>query len=588
MEVTSSSSNSSLGNSQVANSSGAALNEHLNDLRSFLGAEAGTEAHFLTTTVGDDVLELDRKAIGAVFRKLKDSGRYDLFLDVTAVDRLTLDGPAAPKRFDVVYHLMSTQTKRRLRVKTRVGQEEAVPSVTPIYRAANWFEREAWDMFGVQFEGHPNLTRLLTHHEFVGHPLRKDYDADQQQHCSSALPLHFEPDPSFTRTGRQLVPLNIGPSHPATHGTLRVMAEVEGETIARANVEIGYLHRCFEKMAETHPYNQVIPYTDRLNYCSAPLNNVAYCKAVERLLGVEIPAKAQAMRVILSELSRIIDHFVCIGANAVDLGALTGFFHLFKYRELVYTLFEKLCGARLTVSLTRIGGMANDAPPGWFDDVRDAVKQIREGVDELDGLLTGNKIWKQRTQGVGGVSVEDALSWGYTGPCLRAAGLGLDLRKDQPYYGYDQLDFNIPVGTTGDVYDRYLVRVAEMRESLKIIEQVCKNVPEGDYTIRDKSIVLPEKKDVYGNIEGLMNHFMLVIKGLRPPVGDIYDATEAANGELGFYLVSDGSGRPYRLKVRPPCFAIYQSFATCITGGLLADVISILGSMNLIAGELDR
>jgi NADH-quinone oxidoreductase subunit C/D len=255
---------------------------------------------------------------------------------------------------------------------------------------------------------------------------------------------------------------------------------------------------------------------------------------------------------------------------------------------MVYSLFEKLCGARLTVSMTRIGGMAQDAPEGWFDDVLETCKKISEGVDQLDGLLTGNKIWQQRTQGVGKISAEDAIAWGYTGPCLRAAGVGLDLRKAQPYYGYDQLDFKIPVGTTGDVFDRYLVRVAEMRESLKIIQQVCKNIPSGDYTIRDKSIVLPEKSEVYGNIEGLMNHFMLVIKGLRPPVGDIYDATEAANGELGFYLVSDGSGRPYRLKVRPPCFAIYQSFPEQITGGLLADVIAILGSMNLIAGELDR
>jgi NADH-quinone oxidoreductase subunit C/D len=261
---------------------------------------------------------------------------------------------------------------------------------------------------------------------------------------------------------------------------------------------------------------------------------------------------------------------------------------LFTYREQVYSLFEKLCGARLTVSLTRIGGMAQDAPPGWFNDVMDTVKNIRKGVDELDTLLTGNKIWIQRTQGVGAISAENAIEWGYTGPCLRAAGVGLDLRKATPYYGYDQLDFDVPVGSTGDVFDRYQVRVAEMRQSLRIIEQVCKNVPEGDYTIRDKGIVLPEKKDVYGNIEGLMNHFMLVIKGLRPPVGEIYDATEAGNGELGFYLVSDGSGRPYRLRARPPCFAIYQSFPEQVTGGLVADVVSILGSMNLIAGELDR
>lgn len=542
---------------------------------------------FLTTSTGDDVLEVDKDSVPAVFQQFKDSGRFDFLMDVTAVDHLN-QMAGRQKRFDVVYHLFSSKTYARLRVKAQVGEGEAIPSISPIYRAANWFEREAYDMFGIHFSGHPNLTRILVHHEFVGHPLRKDYDADHQQHCSSAMPLHFLADPNFKSEGRQLLPLNIGPSHPATHGTLRVMAEVDGETIARANVELGFLHRCFEKMAETHPYNQVIPYTDRLNYCSAPMNNIGYCKAVERLLGVEIPARAQAMRIVLAELSRIIDHFVCIGANAVDLGALTGFFHLFTYREMVYSLFEKLCGARLTVSMTRIGGMAQDAPEGWFDDVLETCKKISEGVDQLDGLLTGNKIWQQRTQGVGKISAEDAIAWGYTGPCLRAAGVGLDLRRAQPYYGYDQLDFKIPVGTTGDVFDRYLVRVAEMRESLKIIEQVCKNMPSGDYTIRDKSIVLPEKSEVYGNIEGLMNHFMLVIKGLRPPVGDLYDATEAANGELGFYLVSDGSGRPYRLKVRPPCFAIYQSFPDQITGGLLADVIAILGSMNLIAGELDR
>jgi NADH-quinone oxidoreductase subunit C/D len=550
-------------------------------------ALAPEQMKFLTTPVGDDVIELPKEGVKSVIQHLLSSGRFDMIMDVTCVDHLHLT-PGRAQRFDVVYHLFSTKTIQRLRIKTQVGEGESVDSITPIYRGANWFEREAYDMFGVRFDGHPNLTRILTHHEFVGHPLRKDYDADKQQHCSSALPLHFEPDASWNPAGRQLVPLNIGPSHPATHGTLRVMAEIDGEKIARANVEIGYLHRCFEKMAETHPYNQVIPYTDRLNYCSAPMNNIGYCKAVERMLGVEIPARAQSMRVILAELSRIIDHFVCIGANAVDLGALTGFFHLFTYREMVYSLFEKLCGARLTVSMTRVGGMAQDAPDGWFDDVSDAVKKIREGVDELDRLLTGNKIWQQRTQNVGAISAEDAISWGYTGPLLRAAGVGLDLRKAKPYYGYDQIDFVVPVGTTGDVYDRYLVRVEEMRQSLRIIEQVIKNMPEGDYTIRDKSIVLPEKKDVYGNIEGLMNHFMLIIKGLRPPVGDLYDASEAANGELGFYLVSDGSGRPYRLKVRPPCFAIYQSFSHQITGGLLADVISILGSMNLIAGELDR
>jgi NADH-quinone oxidoreductase subunit C/D len=291
---------------------------------------------------------------------------------------------------------------------------------------------------------------------------------------------------------------------------------------------------------------------------------------------------------MLCELSRIIDHIVCIGAASVDIGALTGFFHLFSYRELVYNLFEKLCGARLTVALTRVGGMAQDPPAGWYKEVLKVCDQIEEGVKELDDLLTGNKIFISRTSDVAPISSEDAIAWGYTGPLLRATGIEHDLRKSEPYYIYDELDFDIPVGSTGDLYDRYLVRVEEMRQSLKIIRQIARNVPEGDYTIRDKNIVLPEKRDVYGNIEGLMNHFMLIINGLRPPKGEVYSAVEAANGELGFYLVSDGSGKPYRLKVRPPCFAIYQSFPEQIKGVQVADVVAVLGSMNVIAGELDR
>ncbi|HPI41214.1 MAG TPA: NADH dehydrogenase (quinone) subunit D, partial [Pseudobdellovibrionaceae bacterium] len=404
----------------------------------------------------------------------------------------------------------------------------------------------------------------------------------------SAIRFDDEPGRPGDVLDTNLVPINIGPSHPAMHGTLRVMAELDGETIVRAQNEIGYLHRCFEKMAETHPYNQVIPYTDRLNYCSAPMNNVGYCKAVEKLLGVEIPAKAQAMRVILCELSRVMDHIVAVGTGGVDLGALTSFFHLFTYREKIYTLFEKLCGARLTVSMTRVGGMAQDAPHGWFEDILAFCKEMRGGIDEIRRLMIDNKIFIKRTQGVCPVTLDEAIQWGYTGPLLRASGLNLDLRKSTPYYGYDALDFDVPVGTNGDVYDRYLVRIEEMYQSLRIIEQVCKNVPGGDFTIRDKSIVLPDKKDVYGNIEGLMNHFMLVIKGLRPPVGEVYDATEAANGELGFYLVSDGSANPYRLKVRPPCFAIYQSFPSVVRGAMIADAIATVASMNVIAGELDR
>lgn len=554
-----------------------------NDLVTKFGVE---QFKFLTTPVGDHVIEVPAVATHALLQYLKEYAGFDFLMDICGVDY-----PArSNKRFDVVYHLFSSKDFSRVRIKAQIAEDESIATATDIWIGADWFEREAFDMFGIIFKGHPNLRKILTHHQFTGFPLRKDYEADAQQSCDSVLPIHFDntPEQRGDLLDSRFVPINVGPSHPAMHGTLRVMAELDGETVVRASCEIGFLHRCFEKMAETHPYNQVIPYTDRLNYCSAPMNNVGYCKAVERLLDVSIPPRAEAMRVVLCELSRIIDHIVSVGTGGVDLGALTAFFHLFTFREKVYSLFEKLCGARLTVSMTRVGGMAQDAPDGWFDSVLDFCDEMSDGVEEISKMLLGNKIFIKRTQGVCPVSLKDAVAWGYTGPLLRASGLELDLRKSNPYYGYEKYDFDIPTGSNGDIYDRYCVRIEEMRQSIRIIRQVCKNMPGGDYTIRDKSIVLPEKKDVYGNIEGLMNHFMLVIKGLRPPVGEVYDATEAANGELGFYLISDGSANPYRLKVRPPCFAIYQSFPTVVKGSMLADAIATVASMNVIAGELDR
>ena len=532
------------------------------------------------------VLYLKPAQLVPVLQHFKDQAHFDFLMCISGVHY-----PKRDQDFEVCYELFSSKNYRRLRLKVAIRGGENIPTAQFVYPTADWFEREIYDMYGLKFERHPNMKRILTHHQFKGHPLRKDYPADLQQKLTE--PMEFcmdkEPDGSAPKDeGKNLVPLNIGPSHPATHGTLRIMALMDGEKIHRANVEIGYLHRCFEKMAETHPYNQIIPYTDRLNYCSSPMNNVGYCKTVEELLEVEIPPKAQAIRIILCELSRIIDHIVCIGAAAFDLGALTGFFHAFTYREKVYTLFEKLCGARLTVSMTRVGGMANEPPPDWFKDILEFCKDMQKGIEEIDTLLTNNKIWMERNQNVGPLDTDQAIAWGYTGPCLRSTGLNLDLRKAEPYYGYQTLDFKIPVGTTGDAYDRYLVRLEEMRQSLKIIQQVCKNVPPGDYTLRDKEIVLPEKKDVYGNIEALMNHFMLIIHGLRTKYGEVYSATEAANGELGFYLLSDGGPKPYRLKVRPPCFAIYQSFPHFVRGHLTADAIALLGSMNIIAGELDR
>jgi NADH-quinone oxidoreductase subunit C/D len=472
----------------------------LDELKKVLSEAFQTESYKFSHAFGDDVLEVPNNDILPVLKFLKFSGRFDFLMDICGADY-----PGRQKRFEVVYHLFSSKDASRLRLKAQVAEGEPVDSAIKVWRGADWFEREAYDMFGLHFSGHPNLRKILTHHQFVGHPLRKDYEADAQQHCDSSLPIEFDTENGVAGNilNENLVPINIGPSHPAMHGTLRVMAELDGETIVRAGCEIGYLHRCFEKMAETHPYNQVIPYTDRLNYCSAPMNNVGYCKAVEKLLGVEIPPKAQAMRVILCELSRIIDHTVSVGTGGVDLGALTAFFHLFTYREKVYTLFEKLCGARLTVSMTRIGGMAQDAPEDWFEDVLAFCKEMRVAVDEISKLMLDNKIFIKRTQGVCPIAPQDAINWGYTGPLLRACGVNLDLRKAAPYYGYEALDFDVPVGTNGDVYDRYLVRIEEIRQSIRIIEQVCRNVPGGDFTIREKGIVLPEKKTFTEILKGL-------------------------------------------------------------------------------------
>lgn len=535
-----------------------------------------------------ETLSITKENLLSTMTDLHQKEGFDFLIDLCGVD-----WPGRDKRFDVVYHLLNSKEKKRIRIKVQLHEFESVPSLCGIWKTANWFEREAFDMFGIKFENHPNLRRILTHDEFQGHPLRKDYASDNLQtmrHETFENVFDADRDRLMKKYPHEdFMWINIGPAHPATHGTLRFMSVLDGgERIVEMETEIGYLHRCFEKMCETHNYNQIIPYTDRLNYCSAPMNNNAFCETVEKLLGIQIPPRAQVMRMILDELSRIMDHYVCIGANLVDLGAITGFFHLFEERELIYSLFEKLCGSRLTVSLTRIGGMAYDLPDNWLQECAEVVNKIEKRHQEVEKLITNNRIWVQRTKGVGAISKANAVQYGFTGPCLRATGFEYDKRKEEPYWFYNEVDFDIPVGTHGDTYDRYLVRMEEVRQSIKIIRWCFKNLPSGSLRVEDRGITLPNKKEVYGNIEGLMNHFMLVIDGVKVPKGEIYHSHEAANGELGFYLISDGSGTPYRVKCRPPCFAILGGFAEMVTGNFLADAISALGSLNIIAGELDR
>jgi NADH-quinone oxidoreductase subunit D len=433
--------------------------------------------------------------------------------------------------------------------------------------------------------------------------------------------------------------LNVGPAHPAMHGIIRILAQLDGERIDSAEVEIGYLHRGFEKMAETVDYNGVIPYTDRLNYVSPLINNMGYCMAVEKLLGISVPERCQYVRVILAEISRVTDHLTCIGASAMELGAFTVFLYMIKAREYLWELVEKVTGARMTVSYCRVGGVKGDLPDDFAEPCRKAFAETRRVLAETDGLLTRNRIFADRMNGTGVISAEEAIGYGITGPFLRATGADYDVRMDCPYAVYDRLPFDVPVGTRGDNMDRYLVRMEEMEQSMRIVEQALRDMPHGPVQVNpetgrpipaaemvdlakmgdivriadhsaltcptlegsgrgmhdsiataDKRVFLPAKEDTYGNIEGLMQQFKLVMNGhgVRPPKGEVYFPVEGANGELGFYVVSDGSGNPYRVRVRPPCFAIMSALPKILTGDMIADLIPTFGSVNMIGGELDR
>jgi NADH-quinone oxidoreductase subunit C/D len=538
-----------------------------------------------------------REVLADLARDLRDhpEARFDLLLDIAGADypARAAGGPSSRggERFEAVYHLCSLPRKERLRLKVPLPEADPVlPSLIPVWKAADWFEREAYDMFGFRFEGHPNLRRILCHEAFQGHPLRKDYDAARRWILTEdkiyrpQFDLPEGEDDMFER-----MTINIGPSHPAMHGTFRLVAVLDGETIVASDVEIGYLHRCFEKMCETHVWQQVIPYTDRLNYCSSFINNVGYCRTVEKMLGVEVPPKAVWARTILSEFSRIMDHCVCNGATLVDVGALTNFWYLFQPREEIYGLLEACCGARLTVSYCRIGGLAQDLPPDFMARAEKLLEIIPPFIDDVEKLMDANRIWLDRSVGIAAISGEDAVNWGWTGPCLRASGVAYDVRRAHPYDLYDTVDFEIPVFYGGDVYDRYRVRMAEMRESLKIIRQLLdRGIPEGPHIVDDPHVALPPKEACYNEMEAMIYHFKLIMDGIQVPAGERYDMVEGANGELGFYIVSDGSSKPYRIKVRPPCFPIFSTFPTLIRGGSVSDAVATLGGLNVIAGELER
>ncbi len=555
---------------------------------------------------GDQIVTVRADRWLDVARFLRDDPemRFNLLVDVTSYDRLKL---GQSPRFVAVYQLHSIPYNRRLRVQVPAPDDAnpTVPSVVSIWPTANWHEREVYDLMGIRFEGHPNLKRILMPPNWEGHPLRKDY------------PLGGEPvpftvnwsNPEFEHLGRQILKpefppeeipkgmdperhiiVNMGPQHPSTHGVLRLIVELEGETVVRVEPDLGYLHSGFEKQAEHVRYKDFVYYTDRMDYTQAMNNNLGYVLAVEKLLGIEAPPRAQAIRVIMSELQRLAAHLLWLGTHSMDLAGvgLSLMMYAFREREAILDMFEMVCGARLTVSYIRIGGVWQDIPPAFERRLREFLEYMPRRIDEYERMLTDNPIWKKRTIGVGKLSAEQAIALGVTGPMLRATGVPYDVRRVRPYCGYENYDFEVVTATDGDAYARYLVRIGEMRQSLRIIQQALDGLPDGPYQVPNPKVTPPPRERLDVSMEALIHHFKLWTEGIKPPPGQVYHSIENQKGEYGIFIVSDGSNMPYRVHVRGPSFVNLQALDPMSRGGLVADLITNIGSIDIVLGEVDR
>ncbi len=501
--------------------------------------------------------------------------------------------------YTMVYQLLSFDTATRVRVKAGLnGKNPATASVTDIWPSANWYEREVFDLFGIGFEGHPSLRRIIMPEYWEGHPLRKDYPGRATSMPPYTLSDAMLDQPIDARelmkrdrediSGEHEFFLNIGPHHVSTHGLLRCVAELEGEEIRRLDLEIGYHHRAKEKLAEHQTWHQFIPYCDRVDYLAGSNSEMSYLQAVEKLADIKVPDRAQMIRVLVCELYRLSNHLVWFSTFAHDLGAMTPNFYTFVEREQILDVIELITGGRLHPEWFRIGGVANDLPGGWKEAVDNLVRIFPGRLHEYERLIRKNPIFMARTKGIGRISLDQAMDWGITGPNLRACGLEWDLRKKTPYSGYDQLDFEIPTDPGGDCYARYLVRVEEMRQSVRIIKQVAANMPSGSHITDQYRYTVPRREEMLRDIETLINHFINVSTGPKMPHGEAYAASEVPRGEQGYFLVSDGLGYPYRLRIRGPGFANVQALPMMAEGGSIADLIAIVGSMDYILPDIDR
>jgi NADH-quinone oxidoreductase subunit C/D len=558
---------------------------------------------------GETTVTIRPQDLVAVARFLRDDPelRFDHLSNLTSVDWSKYPGYAAKERFTTVYHLLSTGSGQRIALKAPApgGDNPSVPTLTGLWAGANWPEREVYDLMGVKLEGHPDLRRILLPNNWPNHPLRKDIPRGGE---TVPFSMTWE-DEEFQSFGKQIVEaksvpqvppkqadankhmiLNMGPQHPATHGVLRVVVELDGERIVAAYPDLGYLHSGFEKQGESIRYKDFTLYTDRADYVSSMSNNLGYALAVEKLMGVEIPPRAQVIRVIMAELQRLASHLVWLGTHIMDASGVSHalLMYCFREREQILDILELVSGARMTTSYIRPGGLWKDVPPSFVDRVQDVLDAFPKRIDDYERMVNKNPVWKARAIGVGKLNTQQALSLGVTGPLLRASGLAFDYRKARPYSGYEAYDFKIPTATEGDTYARYLVRLEEMRQSLRIIEQGLKNLPDGPVWTADRKMALPPRQELDTSMEALIHHFKLNTEGFVPPKGEVYECVEGPRGELGFYLVSDGTANPYRLRFRTPSFHNLQATDPMARGGFIADLVLIIGSIDIVLGDVDR